>query len=120
MTRPLFTLTASGKLHELLVRYFYWTVLQHRRDNNVDGSIKYLTKEDLERAKSAIAKLVQNEVYQDEIGDLKKRGMVKTSSGIVRLRQVLVNGVLRVGGHISEALITLEAKFPMTVPQNIM
>ena len=56
--------------------YSYWTVLQHRRENNVDGSVKYLTKEDLERATSAIVKLVQNEVYQEEIDDLKKRGKV--------------------------------------------
>ena len=29
---------------------------------------------------------------------------------------MLVNGVVRVGGRIPEALITLEAKFPMIVP----
>ena len=128
--KPIFTLTASGKLHELLVRYSSWTVLQkrvawllkfkaylrHRRDNNVDDGVKYLTTEDLERATGAIVKLVQNEVYQEEIGDLKKRRNVKSSSGIVRLRPVLVNGVLRVGGRISEAPIALEGKFPMIVP----
>ena len=60
-----------------------------------------------------MVKLVQNEVYQEEIGDLKKRGNVKSSSGTVRLRTKLVNGILRVnGGHISEAPIVLEAKFP--------
>jgi len=70
--KAIFTLTALGKLHELLVRYSFWTVLQkkvawllkfkaylqHRRDNNVDHSVKYLTTEDLERATSAIVKLV--------------------------------------------------------------
>ena len=29
---------------------------------------------------------------------------------------MLVNGILRVGGHISEASIALEATFPMIVP----
>ena len=67
-----------------------------------------------------MVKLVQSEVYQEEIEDLKKRRNVKCSSGIVRLRPALVNGVLRVRGRISEALIALEAKFPMIVPQNIM
>ena len=84
--KAIFNLTASGKLHELLVRYSSWTVLQkrvawllkfkaylqHGRDNNVDDSVKYLTTEDLERATSAIVKLMQNEVYQEEIEDLKK------------------------------------------------
>ena len=128
--KAIFTVTASGKLHELLVRYSSWAVLQkrvawllkfkaylqHRRDNNMDDSVKYLTTEDLEKATSSIVKLVQNEVYQEEIGDLRKRGNVKSSSGIVRLRPVLVHGILRVGGRISEAPIALEAKFPMIVP----
>jgi len=111
----MFTVTASGKLHELLVSYSSWTVLQkrvawllkfkaylqHRRDD----SVKYLTTEDLERATKAIVKLVQNKVYQEEIGDLRKRGKVKSSSGIVRLRPVLLNGILRVEGRISEAFL---------------
>jgi len=121
--KAIFTLTALGKFYELLVRYSSWTVLQkkvawllkfkaylqHRRDNSMDDSVKYLTTEDLERATSAIVKLVQNEVYQEEIGELKKRGNVKSSNEIVRLRPVLVNGILRVGGRISEAPIALEA-----------
>jgi len=128
--KAIFTLTALGKSHELLVRYSSWTVLQkkvawlltfkaypqHRRDNNVDDSVEYLTTEDLERATSAIVKLVQNEVYQEEIGDLNKRGNVRSSSGIVKLRPVLLNGILRVGSRISEAPIALEAKFSMIVP----
>lgn len=70
----------------------------------------------MEKATIAIIKLVQSEVYQEEIGDLEKRGNVKRSSGIVRLRPMLVEGVVRVGGRISEAPIMLEAKFPMIVP----
>ena len=131
--KAIFTLSALDNLHELLVRYSSWTVLQekvawllkfnaymyqqHHKDHKVDNSVKYLTTEVLERSTNAIVKLVQNEVYQKEIGDLMKRGNVKSSSGIVRLRPVLVNGVLRVGGRISEAPIALEAKFPMIVPQ---
>ena len=128
--KAIFTVTASGKLHELLVRYSSWTVLQkkvawllkfkaylqHCRDNNMDNSVKYLTTEDLDKATSAIVKLVQNEIYQEEIEELRKRGNVKSSSGIVRLWPVLVHGILRVGGRISEAPIALEAKFPMIVP----
>ena len=125
-----FTLTASDKLHELLVRYSSWAVLQCkvawllkfkaylqcRRASNVNSSVKYLTTDDLEKATITIVKLVQSEVYREEIGDLEKRGNVKCSSGIVRLRPVLANGVVRVRGRIHEAPIALEAKFPMTVP----
>ena len=128
--KAIFTLTASDKLHELLVRYSSWEVLQRkvawllkfkaylqcRRASNVNSSVKYLTTEDLEKATITIVKLVQSEVYGEEIGDLEKRGNVKRSSGIVRLRPVLVNGVVRVGGRIHDAPIALEAKFPMIVP----
>ena len=47
---------------------------------------------------------------------MKKQGNVKSSSGIVELRPLLVSGVFRTGGRISEAPIALEAKFPMIVP----
>ena len=128
--KPIFTSTTSGKLHELLVKYSSWTVLQRkvawllkfkaylqcRKGGAANSIAKYLTTEELERATTTIVKLVQSEAYEEEIGDLKKRGNVKGSSGIVKLRPVLVNGVLRVGGRIPEAPIALEAKFPMIVP----
>ena len=83
---------------ELLVRYSSCTVLQkkvaylqHRGDKNLDDSDKYPTTEDLGTATSAIVKLVQNEVYQEEIGDLKKRGYGNSSSRIASLWPVLIN-----------------------------
>ena len=94
--------------------------LQCPKGSNINSGAKYLTTKDLEKATIAIIKLVQSEVYQEEIGDLEKRGNVKRSSGIVGLRPMLVEGVVRVGGRISEAPITLEAKFPMMFLQNIM
>ena len=123
--KPIFTLPTSDKLHELLVRYSSWTVLQrniawllkfkaylmHRNGSNS----KYLTTEDLEKATVAIVKLVQREMYSEEIGDLEKRGNVKGTSGIIRLRSVLIGGVIRVGGRISEAPITQGAKCPMII-----
>ena len=124
--RPIFTLPTLDKLHELLVRYSSWTVLQrkiawllkfkaylvHRNGSNS----KYLTTEYLEKATVAIVKLMQREMYSEEIGDLEKRGNVKGTSGIVRLRPVLIGGVIRVGGRISEAAITQGAKCPMIIP----
>ena len=55
-------------------------------------------------------------MYSEEIGDFEKRGNVKETSGIVRLRSVLIDGVMRVGGRISEAPITQRAKCPMIIP----
>lgn len=128
--KAIFNLTISDKLHELLVRYSSWAVLQRKVawllkfkaylqcsiGSNFNSVVKYLTTEDLEKATIAIVKLVQGKVYREEIGDLEKRGNVKRSGGIVRLQPVLVNGVVRVGGRIPEAPITLEGKFPIIFP----
>ena len=84
----------------------------HRNGSNS----KYLTTEDLEKATVAIVTLMQREKYPEDIGDLEKRGNVKGTSGIVRLRPVLIDGVMRVGGRISEAPITQGAKCPMIIP----
>ena len=46
-------------------------------------------------------KLIQGEMYTEEISDLEKQGNVKDTSGIVRLRPMLIDGVMRIGSHIS-------------------
>ena len=77
---------------------------------------KNLTTVDLEKATLTIVKLVQREAYAEELQDLKTRGHVKRSSKIVKLRPILDDGVMRVGGRIAEAPIAFDAKFPMIVP----
>ena len=71
---------------------------------------------DLEKATFTIVKLVQREVYAEEIQDLETRGHVKRSSKIVKLRPILDDCVMRVGGRIADAPIAFDAKFPMIVP----
>ena len=63
-----------------------------------------------------IVKLVQREVSAEEIQDLETRGHVKLSSKIVKLRPILDDCVMRVGGRITDAPIAFDAKFPMIVP----
>ncbi|XP_073230048.1 uncharacterized protein [Porites lutea] len=125
----IFTLTLLEKLHELLVKYSSWTVLQrkvawllkfkvylqYRKDKKADIE-KHLTTADLEKATLTIVKLVQREVYAEEIQDLETRGHVKRSSKIVKLRPILDDGVMRVRGRITDAPIAFDAKFPMIVP----
>lgn len=52
----------------------------------MDDSVKYLTTEDMKRVTSAIAKLVQNEVYEEEIGDLKNQKQIQDE-------QILIEGM---------------------------
>ena len=58
--------------------------LQYRKDKKADIE-KHLTTADLEKATLTIIKLVQREVYAEEIQDLETRGHVKRSSKIVKL-----------------------------------
>ena len=127
--KAIFTLTLPEKLHELLVKYSSWTVLQRKlawllkfkayiqygKDKKADIE-KHLTTADLEKATLTIVKLVQREVYAVEIQDLEKRGHVKRSNKIVKLRPILDDCVMRVGGRIADAPIAFDAKFPMIVP----
>ena len=127
--RAIFTLTLPEKLHELLVKYSSWTVLQrkitwllkfkayfqYRKDKKTDIE-NDLTTADLEKATLIIVKLVQRKVYAEEIQDLETRGYVKRPSKIVKLRPILDDCFMRVGGRIADAPIAFDAKFPMIVP----
>ena len=76
--RAIFTLTLQEKLHELLVKYSSWTVLQrkvawllkfkvylpYRKDKKADSE-KELTRADLEKATLTKVKLVQRDVYAE-------------------------------------------------------
>ena len=74
----IFTLTLLEKLHELLVKYSSWTVLQRKvawllkfkaylqyLKNKKADIEKDLTTADLEKATLTIVKLVQREVYAE-------------------------------------------------------
>ena len=129
--KPVFLLTAPDKLNELLLRYSSWLMLQRkiawllkfktylleRTKGSVSSSLDVgLSPPDLENATIAIVKLAQREVFRDEIKALENQKMIKNSSDIVRLNPVLKDGVLRVGGRLSEAPVSFDAKFPMIVP----
>lgn len=130
--RPVFMVTAPDKLHELLTRYSSWTMLlrkvawllkfkkylrQRCTDHGSRSDIeRHLTAEDLECASKAIVKLVQHQVYAEEIQALERSKAGKLSSSIVRLHPVLIDDILRVGGRITEPPIFFDSKFPMIVP----
>ena len=74
--RTIFILTLPEKLHELLVKYSSWTAwllkfkayLSYHKSKKV-GIEKDLTTADLEKATLTTVKLVQREVYAEDIQD---------------------------------------------------
>ena len=130
--KPILVTTGPEKLREILTRYSLWTVLLRRiawllmfkeylrcrkRDDEFELT-KHLTAEDLKLSTVAIVKLAQREVFSEEIKDLEKRGSVKRSSKLVKLRPILDNGLMRVGGRIVDVPVSPDARFPMIVPPN--
>ena len=90
--------------------------LECRKKGNSINVVKQLTSRDLERATIAIVRLVQREVYVNDIETLKDQNTVKSTSTLTKLKPCLHNGVLRVGGRISGAPMSFDTKFPMILP----
>ena len=119
----------SHKLQTLLQRYSSWTLLQRRvawllkfvlylqcrKAKSLYQGSKYLTAADLE-ATNAIVKLIQREVYPNEVKDLEDGRAVKCSSKIVKLCPSLDDGILRVGGRVFAESIPPGARCPMILP----
>ncbi|KAK3727752.1 hypothetical protein QZH41_005216 [Actinostola sp. cb2023] len=79
---------------------------------------KVISNEDIERAKRKVTTLVQKSAYPEEMNMLNTGKQVKASSKINRLKPVKKeDGVMRVGGRISMAPISADAKNPMILPK---
>ncbi|XP_062538869.1 uncharacterized protein LOC134207163 [Armigeres subalbatus] len=109
------TLHRLEKLVALLLRFKYNTL--HAR-----GSIsKRLGAVTLSERKNALLKLVklsQHECFSQEIVDLKGKGEVRPTSRIRTLHPRLIEGVLRVGGRLENAPISINRKHPILLDKN--
>ncbi|XP_066302751.1 uncharacterized protein [Branchiostoma lanceolatum] len=78
-----------------------------------------LSTGDLAQAELEIVRHVQRSHYSEEIASLQgSKGSVKSSSSIFQLNPKLdEEGILRVGGRLSQATLTEEMKHPMMLPK---
>ena len=81
-------------------------------------NIVALTVQELQQAEHSILKYVQRESFREEIHALEKRCRVKKTSSLFRVDPVLDDGLLRVGGRLSRAVMPEEAKHPAILPNN--
>ena len=72
--------------------------------------------QDSRRAVVLIWKLVQRQVYSSEVKSLRKCSKTKSSSSICRLRPILQDGLLRVGGRLQQSTVPEEQKHPIILP----
>ena len=88
------------------------TLAQRARASN----LSYSRAEMLERAEHRILHLVQVQAFHKELSRLSKQSDVLKSSTIVKLRPVLQDGLLRVGGRIQQSSLTDCSKHPIILP----
>ncbi|XP_044136507.1 uncharacterized protein LOC122928083 [Bufo gargarizans] len=73
----------------------------------------------LEQAKVAIIKCVQQEVFKEEIQSLLKKEEISRHSSLKKLNPILdEDGVLRIGGRLSAADMTIQERHPFIIPKN--
>ncbi|XP_044160670.1 uncharacterized protein LOC122945622 [Bufo gargarizans] len=73
----------------------------------------------LEQAKVAIIKCVQQEVFKEEIQNLLKKEEISRHSSLKKLNPILdEDGVLRIGGRLSAADMTIQERHPFIIPKN--
>ena len=105
-----------------LLKYLDWLRWSAEKNAGRNAEVKYVERkienEDLERAKRRIAAVVQARSFPKEARELKDGKPVKTSSKIFKLKPFMNDGVMCVGGKVSMAPISADAKNPMILPKD--
>ena len=91
-----------------------------RREGSVMNTEQHdlMTLKDMQESEQAILAYVQHSHFSEEISTLIKGSPIKKSSPIYKLDPKMQNNVLRVGGRLSEAAISEDAKYPVVLPKD--
>nr|XP_039259149.1 uncharacterized protein LOC120335650 [Styela clava] len=97
-------------------------ILQNHRNKNFTSSFGSITVQEMEDAKKIILKLMQCQVYPDEIEILnkpKKFDTVKKSSSLFKLDPCIRSDeLLRIGGRLKDSSLPEELKHPVILPKS--
>nr|XP_039258111.1 uncharacterized protein LOC120334671 [Styela clava] len=88
-------------------------ILQNRRNKNLTSSFDSITVQEMEDAKKIILKLMQCQVYPDEIEILNKPKKFDTLDPCIRS-----DGLLRIGGRLKDSSLPEELKHPVILPKS--
>lgn len=72
--------------------------MRGKKVTDVTAKHKYLTANEKQAETSTVLKLLQREMYGEEIRSIKPTGKVSKSSSLIRLNPIIRDGLLRVGG----------------------
>ena len=81
-------------------------------------TVESVTRPELENAEREVIKVEQNLAFAQELETIRERNCVKKSSALARLDPILVNGLLRVGGHLNRAPLSDDSKHQIIIPKD--
>lgn len=71
---------------------------------------------ELNKSEKTIIQAIQEEAFHEEVVALRTHGRVNRNSRIAKLNPIMCDGLLRVGGRLTEAPIEFHAKHPIILP----
>ena len=115
-----------------LLRYRSWLLIKskHRleHESKVQLSQGRISVDEMQIAEQEILKYVQKQHFGVEMSSIAEEGVaniknarkssIKKSSSVYSLDPILINGLLRVGGRLKRAQLSLDAKHPIILPKN--
>ena len=116
-------------VYKMMTRYSLWLKLQRSiawlvrfchwlRNRKTSSCTEALTAEELREATLLVMRLVQAQSFAEELRDLKANKEVKSSSRLAKLKPVLADAVLHVGGRLEEAVVlSYDEKHPIILPK---
>lgn len=77
-----------------------------------------ITTEELSRADEKIVRLIQVDAFGEELKQLERNGTLPNNHALKSLNLFLLNGVIRVGGRISNSAYKLDKRHQMLLPKH--
>lgn len=108
------TMTRATRCLAWVLRY-----MTRLRNKNLSADDKYLTVCELNYATDLIIKCVQQDHFGDDLDSLRTKKFVSSKSKLLNLTPYIdEKGILRVGGRLSNAILSEESKHPAILPHN--
>ena len=121
------SVSVGSSVDRLLKKFSSWPLLQSsvawllrfikfiRRENPPTG---HLRLQEVKEATRVIAKLLQQQFFEEELTSLQNGQQVKRQSKLAKLNPVLIDGLIRVGGRVSSVPLPFESKHPIILPKD--
>ncbi|XP_053686410.1 uncharacterized protein LOC128735951 [Sabethes cyaneus] len=113
---PLFSRFSSFNKFRRCIAYWmrYFRALKAASKKTTIVPFEYLTTADFREADIALCRLAQRESFPKEISNLLSSDRVATSSPLKWLKpKISVEGIIRVGGRLGNAAVSVDPKFPI-------